>query len=310
MECSGSREDIGDNVLNTPFTEEEVRKVLLSLKNNKACGVDEIINEFLKAASDVMLTLFTKFFNVILLSGKVPEIWSVGLIKPIYKNKGSDSDPHNYRGISLLSCFSKVFTGLLNQRLADYLNTNTLLGQEQAGFRSGYGVNDHIFTLHSLINFFLFKKQKLYAAFIDYEKAFDYVDRALLWQKLTALNINGNILVVIKDLYEKAKSCIICNDNMSDFFTCPTGVRQGENLSPLLFSIFWSDLKSYISDHTEGLDTVKNAAEQLRYDEISIDQLCKCQRSVGRRTPVSMCGSMSCLCFMLIECVINQRECS
>ena len=114
----------------------------------------------------------------------------MGLIKPIFKNKGNDNDPCNYRGISPLSCFQKVFASLLNNRLSNFLSTLNLLGEEQAGFRSKYGVNDHIFTLHSLIDFFLFKKKKktilrLYKLW----KTFDYVDRALLWQKLLSLNV-------------------------------------------------------------------------------------------------------------------------
>ena len=59
-----------------------------------------------------------------------------------------------------------------------------LLGEEQAGFRSGYSTIDHIFTLHTLVDLYLYKKERLYCAFIDYKKAFDFVDRTLLWQSI------------------------------------------------------------------------------------------------------------------------------
>ena len=87
-------------------------------------------------------------FNIILDTGIVPSEWSIGLICPIYKNKGDIKDPDNYRGITPLSCFSKIFSSCINSRLSFYLEENNLLGENQAGFRSGYSTLNHIFTLH------------------------------------------------------------------------------------------------------------------------------------------------------------------
>ena len=110
----------------------------------------------------------------------------MSFISPIYKNKGLRSDPDNYRGISIISCLGKLFTALINERLTNFVNENNIIGEEQAGFRSGYSTHDHIFALHSIIDLYLNKfnrKKRLYCAFIDYRKAFDLVDRASLWSK-------------------------------------------------------------------------------------------------------------------------------
>ena len=74
-----------------------------------------------------------------------------------------------------------------------------------------------------------------YYAFIDYRKAFDFIERVSLWDKMIAMGINGNILHVIYHLYHKVKSCVRVNGNLSYYFSCNDGVRQGENLSPLFF---------------------------------------------------------------------------
>ena len=81
----------------------EVFKCIQKLKNDKACGQDLILNEFLKHSSSKLLYPITLLFNVVLKSGKVPEAWSKGVICPIYKGKGSQKDADNYRGIIVLS---------------------------------------------------------------------------------------------------------------------------------------------------------------------------------------------------------------
>ena len=127
-------------------------------------------------------------------------------------------DPNNYRGITILSCFGKLFPSVINNRLVEYFDENTTIGPEQAGFRAGHSTVDHVFTLHCIIDFFLAKKKRLYCLFIDYEKAFDRVERAFLWQKLLDSDVDGRILTVIKDIYRKAKSCVKKGNVCSDYF--------------------------------------------------------------------------------------------
>ena len=184
----------------------------------------------------------------------MPTDWCIGIIKPIYKKKGSIDDPDNYRGITLLSCIGKLFTASINTRLTTYLDEASIIGEEQAGFREGYSTLDHIFALHSLVEFYLTRRKRLYCAFIDYKKAFDLVDRSSLWSKLIACGINGNVLKVIYNMYENAKSCVKQGQALSDFFSCEVGVRQGENLSPLLFAIYLNDFEHSVSRNYKGLD--------------------------------------------------------
>ena len=86
----------------------------------------------------------------------------------------------------------------------------------------------HMFTLHCITDLFLSKKKRQYCLFVDYEQVFACVKRAFLRQKLLDSSVNGRILTVIKDMYQKAKSCVKVGDNCSDYFQCCSGVRQGE----------------------------------------------------------------------------------
>ena len=247
--------DDDDEVLNSPITDCEILKCIKSLKNNKACSNDQIINEYIKSTSEIMLPLYNSFFNLILETGILPDSWLEGIIKPIYKNKGDPFQPQNYRPITILSCFGKLFTAVLNSRLNKFLNCHDILEENQAGFRAGYSTTDHIFVLHALTEILKSKKLKLFCSFIDFSKAFDSVWRVGLWSKLLKNDINGKFFRIIYNMYQGIKSCISFNGNQSSFFQSFRGVRQGENLSPVLFALFLNDLEFFLTTRNcSGID--------------------------------------------------------
>ena len=197
----------------------------------------------------MMCPLYVKLFNKVLDTGDIPDDWLVGVIVPIYKNVGEVSDVNNYRGITLLSCLGKLFTTLLNVRLTEFCEENQIIKEIQAGFRQGYSTVDHVFVIKSLIDLFLHRRKKLFCLYIDYRKAFDLVWRDGLWYKLLNAGVDGKIMRVIKNMYSNIKSCVLCNQEYSDYFVSHSGVRQGENLSPMLFSLFVNDIEDHLLDN-------------------------------------------------------------
>ena len=150
-----------------------------------------MLNEFIISTLDIFLPIYIRLFDYILQSGKIPNDWVIGEILPIYKNKGDVNSPGNYRGITILSCFGKFFTSLLNQRREKFLETHNILNENQTGFRKTYSTVDHVFSMKCLIDMFFSKKKKLFYDFIDYQKAFDTIWRSGLWSKLIARGISG-----------------------------------------------------------------------------------------------------------------------
>ena len=193
-----------------------------------------------------MAPVYAKLFNIIFDTGIVPESWTLGDILPIYKNKGSKTSPENYRPITLLSCFGKLFTSILNSRITKYIEESEIIDACQAGFRKGFSTIDNLFILQNLIEISKANKSKLFCAFIDFKQAFDTVWRNGLWLKLANSKINGKCLNFIKNMYNNIKSRISTPDGASAFFPCLNGVRQGENLSPILFSIYLNDLQAFL----------------------------------------------------------------
>ena len=79
---------------------------------------------------------------------------------------------------------------------------------------------DNVFVPHGLITHMLNGGKRFYCAFIDFSKAFDYVVRDILWYKLIKLGVRGQVLKVIKSMYESIKSRVKSNNELSDDFTC------------------------------------------------------------------------------------------
>ena len=141
-----------NHFINEAITNEEIMSCIKLLKRNKSAGPDNVYNEYIVSTCHVMLPLYKQLFNIILDTGIFPTQWLCGDIVPIFKNKGSDLEPKNYRPITLLSCLGKLFTSVLNVRLNNFSDAVNLILENQAGFRKDFSTTDHIFTLHLLLS--------------------------------------------------------------------------------------------------------------------------------------------------------------
>ena len=250
----GDRNADAENEINHPVTESEILQNVKSLKNNKSPGADSVINEHIKSTIHMLLPVYVKLFNLILDTGIIPESWTIGIIKPIYKQKGDPKLPENYRPIILLCCFGKLFTSIINNRLNKYAENYNVINWNQAGFRKEYSTSDNLFILKSLIDIIQSQHKKLYCCFVDFKQAFDTVWRVGLWQKLQQHGVRGKCFKLIFNLYKDIKSKVMTHEGSTEFFSCHIGVRQGENLSPFLFTIFLNDLEQFLgSQNVNGI---------------------------------------------------------
>ena len=132
-------QDIID-ILDQDISEEEVLFAVKNLKKGKAPGEDDIINEYIKSTVNQFLPIHVNLFNLIFISGIIPDSWLIGIIKSIYKTKGDPNNLDNYRAICLTSNMGKLFTSILNSRLNKLSDDIGLISWVQGGFRRGYSV--------------------------------------------------------------------------------------------------------------------------------------------------------------------------
>ena len=210
----------------------EIRKAIASLKCGKAAGPDEIPAEVLKADIDTSVNILHKLFCTIWEQEDIPTEWKEGILVTLPK-KGNLSECNNYRGIMLLSVPGKVLNRIILERMKDVIDPH--LRDQQAGFRRNRSCTDQIASLRIIIEQSLEWNSPLYINFIDYEKAFDSVDRETLWKLLKHYGVPDKIIAIIKSSYRNT-TCRVANaGSLSENFEVKTGVRQGCLLSPLLF---------------------------------------------------------------------------
>lgn len=233
-------------LLHAEITVDEVLDSINSCKSNKAPGEDGINYDFYKNLPDNWILFLTHFFNAVLNLGEIPTEWSRIIIFTLYK-KGDNSDPGNYRFISLINCVTKIFMQILLKRLQKFCDANELLPEFQSGFRRKRSCLDNVFTLNSLIQLnTVNRNSKVYAIFVDFKAAFDSIDHELLWHKLQGFGLSSKFLNILRSFYSQATAAIKCNDSLTPTVAITRGVLQGEVLSPLLFSLFLADLETFL----------------------------------------------------------------
>jgi hypothetical protein len=234
-----------DEYLDMDISASEVTISLNKLKNNKTPGPDQLSTEFYKYLPENWIEYLTKMFNKVWNNNELPNDWTQVEIKTIYK-KGNKLDPKNYRCIALTNTILKVFTQILTTRLSNWAESKHILPEEQSGFRTQRSCVDNLFILLSLIQLQLgYRRKPLYVIFVDFEAAFDSVEHHLLFHKLHKLSVSSKLINILKSIYNKLTMFVTVESNRSNKIPIKKGILQGDPISPLIFSLFISDLSTF-----------------------------------------------------------------
>jgi ribonuclease HI/exonuclease III len=233
----------GDHLLHDLCTPEEIEPVKVDLLKGMgtSAGIDRVKKKDLFWIDNEQIC---DIFNDVLRSGEFPKPWLQATLVCLPKKGHIIEDATNIRGIALQSCFLKMFTNFLAKRLFRWAQDNSLIRDSQNAYLPGHRGTNNLFVLRSAIERAKADRKPLYVAYVDLKKAFDLVDRNVLWASMAENGATGRLFHSMRKLYKSLQFRVTLNGKYSGPFSPNTGVLQGDSLSPLLFIIYLSSFRT------------------------------------------------------------------
>ena len=226
-----------------PFSYDEVAKCINRLHLRKAPGHDGITAEHLRHGGPYLCRFICDLFNSMIRAEYIPSNFRKGIQVPLYKGKNTcPLDPDNYRGITLLSSFNKLFEMIIWQRIETWWENNRTISELQGACRRGSSCIHTALTLQETIASQLGEGKKVFVAFFDVSKAFDSVWVDGLFFQLHNLGIRDSLWRMLYKGYMDFSCCVRIGDKISKPYPMLCGIHQGGFLSLVKYIAFVNSL--------------------------------------------------------------------
>lgn len=224
-----------------PVTEDQVRRCVQEMRGGSAPGIDNFSTLTLKRNLNFIILPLTHIINLSIKFGVFPLNFKTAKVVPLYKSNDKSSF-NSYRPISLLCVLSKVLEKCVKLQLQQFLENNHILAPCQFGFRKGKNSSDALFLLNKFLMESINKNRKSIILFIDLAKAFDSLDKSILFHKLECVGVRNTALKWFKSYLSDRKQIVSICGQTSDTLNVDYGVVQGSTLGPILFLIYINNI--------------------------------------------------------------------
>lgn len=240
----------------------EVKLIIKKLKNKKAPGDDSITSLLIKKLPMKTVVFITKLFNYMFMFAYFPTDWKTAKVIALPKPGKDPTNPKSYRPISLLCTFSKIFEKLIQKRMLNHINKNSLLSDNQFGFRKERSTVTQLFRVLDSIthNFNLNKHTGM--VLLDIEKAFDCVWIKGLIYILISLGFPLYLVYLINSYLKNRKFYVVINGVKSSIRSILAGVPQGSVLGPIMFILYIDKISKIV---IKGVNLAAFADDTIAY---------------------------------------------
>ena len=221
-----------------PITSKEIIDIVDKLKPNSSTGYDEIDIKVVKPIIHKISEHLSEIFNQCLKCGEFPTSLKIARVTPIFKS-GPPEVMSNYRPISVLPVFSKIFERCIYTRLLHFITKCNIINNNQYGFRAGHSTSSALIDFVHKVGSAIDNEETTIGLFLDLTKAFDTLDHSILLEKLYMYGIRGITLKIFKSYLSNRKQFVVLNKNKSQLQPIRCGVPQGSiSWTPFIYFVY------------------------------------------------------------------------